>query len=280
MLWKARSKWGTVGVGGTLLLGGVVFGHELSSYLRSSTNSISRSIKDNIPMDFQISRARDLLSGTEGEMHKNVRLMAEEEVDIASLSTSIGKAKESLDQEKARLAKLRDDLAGSQTSFKFGEFVYTREQLAQELARRLKFFQEAQAALQQRQEILVSRQKALATASQAMEVARAQRATLESEIDALEGRWRLVVATSNGGDVHIDNTKLGARAEQVVGEVRRQLDISEQVLAQEAKFTDPMQIDVLDEKDLLKKVDAQLSAQTALPAPSDKLSDASAVIGR
>jgi DNA repair exonuclease SbcCD ATPase subunit len=278
MLWKAI-KWGTVGVGTTALLGGVVFGHELSSYLRSSTNSISRSIKDNIPMDFQISRARDLLSGTEEEMHKNLRLMAEEEVDIASLSGSIGKSKESLDQEKARLAKLRDDLTGSQTSFKFGEFVYTREQLAQELARRLKFFQEAQAALQQRQEILESRQKALATASQAMEVARAQRATLESEIDALEGRCRLVEATSNGGDVHIDNTKL-AQAEQVVGEVRRQLDISEHVLAQEAKFTDPMEIDVLDEKDLLKKVDAQLSAQTKEPAGSDKLSDASSAIGR
>jgi chromosome segregation ATPase len=278
MLWKAM-KLGALTIGGGALLGGLIFGSDLTSYIRSSSNSISRSIKDNIPLDFQITRARDLLAGTDSEMRKNVRLMAEEEVDIASLRTDIDRAKESLDEERARLQKLRDDLATSQKSFTFGEFTYTREQLTQELARRFKFYQEAEAALEQRRQILVNRQKALATASQAMELARAQRVTLQSEVDALQSRCRLVEATSGGTDVHFDNTKL-AQAEQVVGEVRRQLDISEHVLVQEAKFTDPMAIDVMDEKDLLKKVDAHLaeSHATAPSAPSP-LSDTAAAIG-
>jgi hypothetical protein len=280
MLWKA-TKFGVLSLAAAAVVGGVVFGSDMVSYVRSSCHWASHTVSDNIPLDFQIRRARDLLAETEPEMRKNVRLMAEEEVDIAGLKDGIVQAAQSLDEEKGRLAKLRDKLSTSETSFTFGEFSYSREQLAQELARRFEFYQEAETALLQKRQLLISRQKALAAAAQAMEVARAQRSTLEAEIGALEGRYRLVQATSGGGDMRLDNSSL-ARADQVVGEVRRQLDISEHVLAREAKFIQPMAIDTVNEKDLLKKVADHLSGKdvhaTAAAQPSsDALSDATAV---
>jgi hypothetical protein len=259
MVWKAL-KLGALTVGGGAIIGGLVLGSDLGSFVRSSCKSVRVAVKDNIPIDFQLRRARDLLDETGPEMKQNVRLMAEQEVEIASLKGDIELARQNLSEEKLRVAKLRDCLTTAQTSFSFGDFTYGREQLKQELARRFNLFKEGESALEGKQQLLTNRQKALAAAMQAMETARVQRAALQSQIEALEGQYRLVEATSTGTNVQIDNSKL-AQAQKVIAEVRKQLDISEHMLAHEAKFTQPMQIDVIDEKDLLTQVDSHLSGK-------------------
>ena len=55
-----------------------------------------------------------------------------------------------------------------------------------------------------------------------------------------------ICATPSGSEVRFDNSKL-AQAEQVVAEVSRQLDITEHTLAREAKFTQPILPDVVEE---------------------------------
>jgi hypothetical protein len=257
MLWKAI-KLTAVTVGGSALLGGFIFGTDLGSYVRSSFNSTARSVKDNVPLDFQLQRARDLLADTGPEMQKNVRLMAEEEVDIAALRADIDRTKLSLADEKVRLQKLRDSLGTADTSFTFGDFTYTRAELAEELSRRFQNYQQGLAAEDQKEALLVNRQKSLGAAMQAMDIARAQRDTLQSEIDGLEGRYRLAQATAAGSGEAIDNSKL-SQTELAVGEIRRQLDISDKMLAQEARFTQPMPIDTVNEQELLTKVDDGLS---------------------
>jgi hypothetical protein len=98
-----------------------------------------------------------------------------------------------------------------------------------------------------------------------MQIASDQRTGLQSEIDGLEAHYRLIQATAVGTDVQVDNTKL-AQAEKVVGDVRRQLSISEHMLAEEAKFAHAVPADATNEKDLLTQVDAYLpsAAPTAV----------------
>jgi chromosome segregation ATPase len=257
MLWKAI-KLGVITAAGAGILGGVLFGTDLVSYVGSSFHSISLAVKENIPNEFQISRARDLLDDTGPEMQKNIRLIAEEEVDIASLRGDIAQANQSLDAEKVRMQTLRDDLGTNQSAFTIGELSYSRPQLTQELAQQFANFKEAEISLQQKQQLLENRQSALAAANQAIQVASDQRAGLQSEIDALEARYRLVQATAVGTDVQVDNTKL-AQAQKVIGDVRRQLAISEQMLAEEARFAHAVPANAVNEQDLLKQVDGCLS---------------------
>jgi chromosome segregation ATPase len=259
MLWKAI-KLGALTTGGAAVLGGMLFGSDLTSYVGSSFHSVSLAVKENVPVEFQIRRARDLLDATGPEMQKNIRLIAEEEVDIASLHGDITQANQSLAAEKVRLQMLRDDLGAGQANFTIGDFSYTRPQLIEELAQRFTSFKEATNALQQKQQLLENREKALAAANQAMQVASDQRAGLQSEIDGLEAHYRLIQATAVGTDVQVDNTKL-AQAEKVVDDVRRQLSISEHMLAEEAKFAHVAPDDVTNEKDLLTQVDAYLPSQ-------------------
>ena len=50
-------------------------------------------------------------------MHANIRLIAQEEVEIAGLKTEITKNEQSMDEEKARIATLRDALAKPQARY-------------------------------------------------------------------------------------------------------------------------------------------------------------------
>src|SRR5580658_5036529 len=278
MLWKAV-KLASLTTASAAAIGGMVFGSDLISYVRSSAHSVSLAVKDDVPVEFQIRRVRDLLDDSVPEMQKNIRLMAEQEVDIASMKTDIAQCRQSLDDEKSRLQKLRDVLTSPLTSFTFGDLTYTRAQLTDELAQSFDEYKQAEAALEQKVQLLDTRQKALAEETVALERANTERAALQSQVDALEGRYHLVQATAGGTDLSIDSSKL-SQAQQEISDLRRQLDVSEQVLATEAKFARPPQIDVVDEKQLLSQVDSQLSQPAdSVPAPSPQLSDAGSVIG-
>ena len=257
-------KYGVLTSGGALLVGGLVLGSDLGSYVRSSARSMRVAVKDNIPVEFELRRARDLLDGVGPELHQNVRLVAEQEVEIGALKSDIELASHSLQDEKTRVAKLRDCLNTHEASFSFGDLNYNREQIAQELSRQFTHYREAEMSLSTKRQLLDSRQRSLAAAMEAMEAAKAQKATLETQIEGLEAQYHLVQAASAGSDFQIDHGRL-AQAQKVVGDIRKQLEVAEHVLAHEAKFTQSVPINIVDEKDLLSQVDAHLK----LPAPSD-----------
>jgi predicted nucleic acid-binding Zn-ribbon protein len=247
-------------VGGGLLVGAVAFGTDLASYLRSSARSVRVAVKDNIPVEFELRRARDLLDQIDPEMHDNVRAIAEHEVAVATLKREIDENKLALADERQRVGRLREAVASNQTSFSFGDLSFSRGQLTQELSRRFTHLKEAEAAQAAKQLLLENRQKTLVAAQEAIETARAQKATLEAQIETLEAQYQLVKAasaTSNTG-LAFDHSKL-AQAKKAVGDIRQELAVAERMLVHEAKFTASVPMDVVDEKDLLTQVDAHLN---------------------
>jgi hypothetical protein len=253
MLWKAV-KIGALTTGGAAILGGLALGSDLGSYVRTSVCEVRSSVKDNIPIEFELRRARNLLDGVGPELHNNIRLVAEQEVEIANLKGELQQSHQNLDAEKLRIEKLRNCLSTSKASFEFGGLDYTRAQLTQELSRQFTHFKEAEVAQTAKTELLSSRQRSLQAAMEAMESAKAQKATLEAQIEGLEAQYRLVQAAAKGTDVSIDHSRI-AQATRVVEDIKKQLAVAEHVLAHEAKFTQPMPIDTVTEKDLLSQVD-------------------------
>ena len=265
-------KYGTLAVVGSVIAGTVLFGREVGSYFRSSARAARHAVRDNIPLEFELRRARDLLDDILPEMQANVRLIAQQEVEIDAAKGDTAAGQKSLAEESMRIQKLRESLGSSQTSFTFGEITYTREQLKQELARRFERYREAESTLAAKRKLLEERQRSLAAAEQQLEQMRERKATLESQVEALAGQYRLVQAASSacGNEaMQIDGGKL-AQAEKLVAEIRQQLNVAEHVLAREAKFTQPIQIDVVDEQDLLSKVDQHFGPAKVAEAKADK----------
>ena len=260
MLLKAL-KVGIIGTAATLVVGGAVFGTELGSYLRSSTRCVTSAVRDNVPIEFELRRARDLLDDIIPEMHASIRQIAEQEVEIASLKAEISDGDKAMADARGKVAKVRECLSNSGTSFSIGHVVYSRDELKEDLARRFERTKEAEMALTGKRRLLSNREKSLQAAVQTFERTRNARAQLEDQIAALESQHKLVQMASVGSGVQIDHSKL-AQTEKLIADIKKHLDVAERVLAHKAKFVDPIPVEsILNEKELLSDVDAYLNPQ-------------------
>lgn len=264
MIWKTI-KVGVLSTAAAAVVGGIVFGSDLGSYVKSSARCVSTAMKDNVPVEFELRRARDLLDEILPEMQANIRAIAEQEVELANLKYEIIDSDKALADQKGKVAKVRDCLATSGNSFSIGQIVYTRDELKDDLARRFERTKEAEMALSGKRRLLSNRERTLAASMQALERTQGQRAQLASQIQSLETQNKLIQMASvdSHGGVQFDRSKL-AQTEKLIADIKKQLDVSERVLAHEAKFVDAIPMEkTVNEKELLTEVDAFLSPTTA-----------------
>ena len=72
-------------------------------------------VKESVPIEFELKRAKALLDEIIPDMHANIRLIAQEEVEIAALQASLDRGVRALDEEKERIGKLSTALAVERT---------------------------------------------------------------------------------------------------------------------------------------------------------------------
>ncbi len=258
------AKYTAIGAAGLLLVGGFLFGSDVFSYIRSSAHTVQTAVKDSVPLEFELKRARDLLDDIIPEMHANVRLIAQEEVEVNSLKDDIARHKLAVSDEKVRIRKLRDALSVQQASYTFGSREFSREQLTDDLSRRFEQFKDAEVVLAGKERLLGTREKSLQAAMTMLDKTKAQKARLEDRIAGLESQYRLIKAASAGSRIQMDNSKL-AQTEKVIAEIKKRLDVSERVLAHEAQFVTEVPVDTVSEKDLVKQVDDYFAPRPATP---------------
>lgn len=255
-------KIGVITVVGLGLTGGLVFGTDLFSYVSSSARSVKTAVKDSVPVDFELKRARDLLEDIIPEMQANIRLIAQEEVEVTGLKANIQQSEDSTRGKRVRVSKLRESLSSDQGSFAFAGMNYTRREVKDDLARQFCRLKEAELILAGKKRLLTTREKSLNAAVRVLERTRSQKAQLEDQIEALDAQYRLVKAAAVGSRFQVDNSKL-AKTEKLIREIRKRLDVAERVLSHEARFVEPIQVDVVSEKDLIAEVDDHLSGPRA-----------------
>jgi len=245
-------KCGVIGVGALAVLGALFFGTDLFSYAKSSKKMLQTSVKESIPVQFEIQRARDLLEELIPEMHANLRTVAQEEVEVASLEKEVHADREAITGERARIQKFRRDLdsiptLASQTSAE-------REAL-EDLSQRFERFRTSEMLLLGKEKLLSNRKKSLQAAIQRLEKTRIARVELAAQIEALEGQFRLLQAQGTANDLRLDTTKL-AQTQRLLGDVKKRLEIAQRVLDREARFSDPEPVKTVTVQGLVEEIDA------------------------
>lgn len=257
---KKTLKLGGLILVGTGLVGGLFFGKDVVSYARSSAKSVRLAVKDSVPIEFELKRAKDMLEEVLPEMHANIKLISQEEVEIAALQADIEKSQESLHEEGQRIQKLRKALNVQQASYRFGDRQFTRTDVKQDLSHRFERYKEAELVFASKEHLLVNRQKTLHAALHLLDETRSQKRLLEDKISALEGQHRLVKAASVGSPISIDQGKL-AKTEKLISDIKKRLDVAERVLSHESRFVQTIPVDTVSEVDLLTQIDDHFCPQ-------------------
>jgi len=247
-------KMGVLGTVGLALAGSLIFGKDVVSYVRSSAKSVRTVVKDSVPIEFELRRARDLLEEIIPEMHANIRLIAQEEVEVAALKGEIAKNQENLDDERGKIKTLRGSLEVHQAQYTFAGRQYTRGDIKADLAARFERLKEAELVLASKERLLDSREKSLHAAMQVLEKTRNEKRILENKIETLASQHRLVKAASVGSPIQVDNGKL-AQTEKLIAQIKKRLDVAERVLAHETRFVEAIPVDAVQEAELVAQVD-------------------------
>lgn len=259
MMWR-WTKRGIIITGVVVLAGGLLLGGDLVSYARSSAKSVRSAVKDSIPTEFELQRARDLVEDIIPEMQANIRLIAQEEVEIASLKSDIADSDQRLADERGKIEKLSAMMAVRQANYEVGGHDFTRVEIKEDLARRFGRFKEAEVIFAGKSRLLKAREKSLRGAIVALQRIRQQKILLEDRIASLAAQHRLVQAASVGSRLQVDDTKL-ARADKLIGQIQKRLDVAERVLAHEARFTEPIPMDTITDVDLLAQIQDHLAGK-------------------
>jgi len=250
-------KWGVMGVVGLGVVGGMLFGKDAISYVKSSARGVRTAVKDSVPIEFELRRARDMLEDIIPEMHANIRLIAQEEVEVAALKGEIARGHEALKDEENKIKTLRVALEQPRVQYSFAGRNYDRNEVKEDLAARFERFRESEVVLASRVKLLDTREKSLTAAMQMLEKTKSQKRILEDRIEALASQYRTLQAAATGTQFQVDTSKL-AQTQKLIGDIQKRLDVAERVLAHESKFVQAIpvnEIDTVTETDLVAQVD-------------------------
>ena len=244
---------------GTLALGTFVFGTDVFSYVATSCNSVRSTVKDTVPVEFELQRARDMIEQILPELQANIRMIAQEEVEIASLENQIENSSKDLVAQQQSIRQLRNRLDTSLVSFDIGPASYSRDQLTEKLAHRYNRFKESKAALAGKQKVLESRRRSLAAAETMLDRAREQKVELEQKIEGLVAQHRLIKSSEVAVDLQVDGRRI-TKADKLINDIQKRLDVAQRVIARQSDFFEAdSELTFVDEESLLAEIDADMS---------------------
>lgn len=228
-----------LGVGLALGLGLLVFGRNLMSYVRTSANSVADSVRENVPVEFEIERARQLLKDIDPEVRKAMHVIAKEEVEVKQLEERIVQLEKRLAGEKEDVLRLKTDLekGKGKKTFEYGGRKYSAEQVEADLAARFQRYKTGETTLTDWRKLLSARQKGVEAARAKLEGMLAARRQIEVDIENLEARRQMVAAAQTTAGYTVDDSQMG-RIKELVSDLRTRLEVSEKLVAAEGTFHD------------------------------------------
>ena len=225
-----------------MVVGGIFFGGEVVSYASTSRNAIQEAVRDQIPIEFELKRARDLIGDIMPELQANMKLVAKEEVEIETLEGDVGRMQKSLADEKKRMATLAASLKSGKEAHTFGSSTYSRPEIEKDLARRFERYRSSEMVLAGKEKLLATRRQSLQSAMGKLKSTQNAKALLEDQARSLEAQFRVIQAAQASSKLHLDDSKL-AKAQRLLDELKKRLEVSRRVLDSEAEFIQDIPVD-------------------------------------
>jgi chromosome segregation ATPase len=224
-----------LGTAATAAVGALVFGRDCGSYMRTSVSSVREAIKSEVPLDFEIERAREMVDHLVPDIRNCMHVIAEEEVNVEDLNREITRTEANLAKQKDQILALRTDLGGGKSTYHYAGRTYTSEDVKRDLAQRFERFKTAEETLASRRQILQAREKSLVAAREKLDGMLAAKQNLEVQVENLDARLKTLQAAETASHVNIDDSQL-ARAKQLIRDINKQLDVKVKMLDAEGQL--------------------------------------------
>ncbi len=244
-------------VGALTVLGLVVFGADLWSYVRTMKREVRDTVRQAVPLEFELERARQMVEDLVPEIRKNMHIIAEQEVEIERLELAIARQEDALARQRAEILVLRSRLKDGPGPYRFAGRTYTEAEVKRDLARRFARYKAAEATLAAKRDLLEARRRQLEQSRRKLDAMIAAKRDLVVKIEQLRARLQTIQAAQAASEVQFDDSQL-ARAKTLVREIEKRLDVAERLLAAEGKLDGEIPVDGdAEAEDVIRQIDAE-----------------------
>jgi len=217
-------------VGGVIvLLLGLFFGRDAISYTKTSLGWVRQSVKDAVPVKFELNRARDMIKGLRPEIEHNMHVIATEEVEIDGLRTQLASGEKQLAKNKADIERLTADLKNGGSQFVYCGKNYTSKQVETDLTNRFEQFKVKEATVAKLRQILAARESGLNAGREKLKAMQAAKAQLEVDVANLEARLEMVQVAQTSSNFNFDDSRL-SRTKELVKDIGTRIDVAEKLV--------------------------------------------------
>jgi len=231
-----------VGGGVGLLALALLLGQDATSYVRASLGWVQDSVQDQVPVEFQIERARKLIDDLEPEVRRNKQLIVREEVALERLSGQVAHLDQRQSRDKANLLTMQAAVQRGDAEIELAGHRYAPDQVKRDMVSRLERYKTNDETLFNLRRVLNARQGSLQHARLELEKMLASRNQLQAEVQKLEARQQMVTVAQTSSEFNLDTSVL-ARAQELVRDVETRLDVTERLLSADADYAEAIPMD-------------------------------------
>ena len=205
------------------------------SYLRTAQHSVVESLRDAVPIAFELERVGQLTRELIPEIQASQKVAAQLEVEVEYLEREIRTMSDSQAEAKSQMQKLRAALGQSGDSqsserHSFGDRTFSRVEVEQDLSRRLERYENAAVQLQAREKLLVTRRQTLTAAVEKIRQYQRNHDALVEKTESLRGELKLAELAADAHQIDFDHSKLQA-AKTLAEEVEKRIRTVQKMVA-------------------------------------------------
>ncbi|MDZ4784094.1 MAG: hypothetical protein SGJ19_27920 [Planctomycetia bacterium] len=243
---------------GLCLVLGLFFGRDAASYVGTSVGWVKTAVKDNVPPEFELERARGLVRSLVPEIRKNMHVIAQEEVEVARLEREIAATEEGLVKDKSDVTRLSGDLKLQQVSYNYGGRNFSQDQVKRDLKARFVRYQTKEDTLASLREIHEARLKSLQAAQQKLAGMQSEKRELEVKLENVAAKLKMVEAAQTTCDYRFDDSQL-SRAKELVSDLQTRLDVAQKLVDADGADLGEIPLDEAMTEDIVAQVDEYFS---------------------
>jgi len=228
-----------------LLLAGLLLGRGVSSYVTTAVDRVQDQVKSNVPVKFEIERARRMIKELEPEIERNMHLIAREEVEVAKLERELEQNEKQLTKSRDEILRLKGDLETGRSQFVYAGRDYSAFEVKTDLSNRFQHHKTSEATVDQLRKIMRARENGLNAAREKLEAMLASRRQLAVEIENLEARLKMVEVAQTTSQFNFDDSQL-ARTRDLIRDISTRLEVTEKMMNQQVQLSDRIPLDAED----------------------------------
>jgi len=235
------------------LLSGLFFGRDAVSYVSTSVGWVKDTVKESVPIEFEIQRARNMIKDLDPEIARNMHLIASEETQVVSLKDELAASTKQLDKDRRDIVRLKDDLDNGGSHFVYAGVSYTQRQVETDLSRRFERFKVREATAEKLQKILNARESGLAAAHEKLKGMQSAKRQLEVEVENLKARLEMVKVAESTSNFNFDDSKL-ARTRQTIKDIKARIDVAEKLANSNVNLPDQIKLDETESQNITAEI--------------------------